>query len=110
MILEEPFAIPLVLFCANQESRNDIILTFFNTVWCSLDIYFPVMNRVELRMNLRIIIIMVVIGMVLMCGQCMTKREIDLLFSMLHWYWIELFHIVNWKKERKDGTIRKRKY
>ncbi|MBL4997080.1 hypothetical protein CU014_0912 [Enterococcus xinjiangensis] len=40
----------------------------------------------------------------------MTKREIDLLFSMLHWYWIELFHIVNWKKERKDGTIRKRKY
>ncbi|EJV46220.1 hypothetical protein HMPREF1345_02080, partial [Enterococcus faecium TX1337RF] len=107
MILEEPFAIPLVLFCANQESRNDIILTFFNTVWCSLDIYFPVMNRVELRMNLRIIIIMVVIGMAFMCGQCMTKKEGDLLFSMLHWYWIELFHIVNWKRREKMELLEK---
>ena len=62
-------------------------------------------------MNLRIIIIMVVIGMALMCGQCMTKKESDSLFLMLYWYWIELFHIgLNWKKERKDGTIRKRKY
>ncbi len=43
-------------------------------------------------MNLRIIIIMVVIGMVLMCGQCMTKKESDLLFLMLYWYWIELLH------------------
>ncbi len=40
-------------------------------------------------MNLRIIIITVVIGMVLMCGQCMTKKESDLLFLMLYWYWIE---------------------
>ncbi len=43
-------------------------------------------------MNLRIIIIMVVIGMALMCGQCMTKKESDLLFLMPYWYWIELLH------------------
>ncbi|MDO2410563.1 hypothetical protein QUB72_05270 [Enterococcus faecium] len=39
------------------------------------------------------------------------EKESDSLFLMLYWYWIELFHIgLNWKKERKDGTIRKRKY
>src|SRR5699024_4318533 len=31
----------------------------------------------------------------------------DSLFLMLYWYWIELFHIVNWKRREKMELLEK---